>query len=301
MRPAPLYPPLIVVGAHRAGTTMLAGALEQLGVFMGWKKDTNKEALFFRNLNRWMLRSVHAHWDYPQPFLGLLAELDLKEKYVSYLRIMLQSPRLISYTGVKHYWRFRHPARFDFPWGWKDPRNTFTLPLWTAVFGSARVIHVRRHGVDVAASLVARNAKSRENAFVRFSKWRRCPLIYKIRPKKGGFTNSLRCRSLIGGFEIWHEYMVRAESVLKAEGVPVLDLCYERILAQPEAELNKVIRFCGMEDSAERIPNAVAALNPKRAFVYRHDPKTRRFALEHENRLNRFGYSADGFAGGFNE
>jgi hypothetical protein len=41
-------------------------------------------------------------------------------------------------------------------WGWKDPRNTLTLGLWLRVFPDARVVHVVRHGIDVALSLERR-------------------------------------------------------------------------------------------------------------------------------------------------
>ncbi len=30
-------------------------------------------------------------------------------------------------------------------WGWKDPRNTFTLPMWLSIFPKARVLHVLRN------------------------------------------------------------------------------------------------------------------------------------------------------------
>ncbi len=42
-------------------------------------------------------------------------------------------------------------------WGWKDPRNTFTLPMWLKVFPNAKVIHVLRDKESVARSLMKRN------------------------------------------------------------------------------------------------------------------------------------------------
>ncbi|MGM0452722.1 MAG: sulfotransferase [Thermodesulfobacteriota bacterium] len=289
-----LHSPLILVGTHRSGTTMVAGVLDRLGVFMGRRKDENNEALFFRDLNRWMLNSVHAHWDYPRPFPGLLADRKLREVYVQYVRILLRSPRLIAYTGVKNYIRYGPPDRWKFLWGWKDPRNTFTLPLWLEIFGGARIVHVRRHGVDVAKSLVARNEKSRKKGIARFDRWRRYPLMYRLRPKKGGFVPSIRCNTLEGAFEIWRQYMTRAEEVLENINVPVLDLCYEQILSQPEIELEKVLRFCGCWHLQDRIAELAAGFDPARAFAFRRNPQGRQFALEHADALNRFGYSAHG-------
>jgi hypothetical protein len=43
------YPPVIIIGMSRSGTTLLVEMLEQLGLFAGNKKTRNNEALFFYN------------------------------------------------------------------------------------------------------------------------------------------------------------------------------------------------------------------------------------------------------------
>ena len=45
--------PVIVIGMHRSGTTMLTKMLEELGVFLGWKKQGDHESTFFLSLKRW--------------------------------------------------------------------------------------------------------------------------------------------------------------------------------------------------------------------------------------------------------
>ena len=47
-------PPILVIGMHRAGTSMIADLLRDLGVFMGWRRDIYGEALFFQGLNDWL-------------------------------------------------------------------------------------------------------------------------------------------------------------------------------------------------------------------------------------------------------
>lgn len=47
-------------------------------------------------------------------------------------------------------------------WGWKDPRNTFTLEMWLAKFPEAKVIHLIRDREAVVASLQRRNNTSGE-------------------------------------------------------------------------------------------------------------------------------------------
>ena len=43
--------PIILLGMHRSGTSMIAGMLEELGLFMGNHKDRNNEAFLFMKLN----------------------------------------------------------------------------------------------------------------------------------------------------------------------------------------------------------------------------------------------------------
>jgi len=59
--------PLILLGMHRSGTSMAARLLERLGVFMGWRKDSNHEADFFRHANEWLLSQAGGAWDHPEP------------------------------------------------------------------------------------------------------------------------------------------------------------------------------------------------------------------------------------------
>lgn len=57
--------PVIIIGMHRSGTSLLSRVLEQTGVFMGNKKDENNEALFFLKFNDWILKQANATWDNP--------------------------------------------------------------------------------------------------------------------------------------------------------------------------------------------------------------------------------------------
>ena len=41
--------PIIVIGMHRSGTTMLIKQLEELGLFVGDKKRKNYESVFSRS------------------------------------------------------------------------------------------------------------------------------------------------------------------------------------------------------------------------------------------------------------
>lgn len=44
------HQPIIILGMHRSGTTMITQLLENLGLFVGTEKEVNHEALFFGKL-----------------------------------------------------------------------------------------------------------------------------------------------------------------------------------------------------------------------------------------------------------
>ena len=140
---------------------MLSRMLEQQGLFLGKTKGKaeNNESKFFRTLNNWLFQQAGAHWDNPDPWQLWLANDLAREASVNFVRGLLGTPRAISYLGFWGYLRYRSPASWPRPWGWKDPLNTFTLPVWLHLYPQARVIHIYRNGVDVAGSLRRRSVK----------------------------------------------------------------------------------------------------------------------------------------------
>jgi hypothetical protein len=130
---------------HRSGTSLVAKVLEKADIFMGVIKDHNYEAMHFLSLNQQTLWAAQANWIspiVPDPIYwkAMPAETLFHEHFRTYGRwkqliLSIQSPT----------------------WGWKDPRNTFTLPMWLSIFPTAKVIHVIRNEDDVAKSLAQRN------------------------------------------------------------------------------------------------------------------------------------------------
>ena len=123
------------------------------------------------------------------------------------------------------------------PWGWKDPRNTFTLPLWLEVFPSARVLNVYRNGVDVAESLVVRER-------------RRVARIHNA-------VRSCRCLSHERAFELWTEYVttsLRLTAALAPDRVH--QVRYESFLEAPESGLRDLAAFLGLDLSDAELRSA---------------------------------------------
>jgi hypothetical protein len=44
---------------------MITRMLENLGLFVGKRKEENHEALFFKRINNWLLKQSGGAWDYP--------------------------------------------------------------------------------------------------------------------------------------------------------------------------------------------------------------------------------------------
>ncbi len=128
---------------HRSGTTLLSQLFNQAGVFQGVFRDHNSEAFHFLSINQQVLSKSSNDWLDPiEPNKVNWYSISAEELYAIHFQVR-RSPQLK--------WLNNHR------WGWKDPRNTFTLPMYLKLFPKARVIHVIRNGIDVALSLQQRN------------------------------------------------------------------------------------------------------------------------------------------------
>ena len=84
--------PIIVIGMHRSGTTLLTKLMEKGGVFWGRQKDEYNESIFFQDLNERLFSMANATWDHPEPVKAFMADhrhLDRAEKILR--RLLSQS------------------------------------------------------------------------------------------------------------------------------------------------------------------------------------------------------------------
>jgi hypothetical protein len=267
---------------------MIARLLERLGVFLGWRKQADHEAYFFLKLNEWLMRQCGASWDRPTPMRDLLGHPGVRQLVVDYLRISLHSPRSISYLGPMNYLRYRSPGFLPHAWGWKDPRTTFTLPIWLELFPEAKVIHAVRHGVDVANSLRERAQATLQARRQRFHRLRP---IYRIHAKQVGFAVGLRCTSLDEGFVLWEEYMGQAREHLAERGSRGIEIRYEDFLVDPRQGARRLADFVGLRARESDIGLAVGDSRRERAYAYRTAIDPTAFAHDVHDRLMHHGYS----------
>ena len=174
-------PPVIIIGMRRSGTSIVTRLLQRVGLFVGRTSQSNDEAVFFLHLNKWILEHCGRSSEQPTLIHELLKDWELRSSVEEYRNFSLSTPQSVSYLGLRLYLKHRSIKNLDGPWGWKVPRNALTLPIWLSIFPDAKVVHIQRHGVDVAQSLaVRRNATTGPQGAVREAQTR-APLCGKVR------------------------------------------------------------------------------------------------------------------------
>ena len=292
--------PIIIIGVQRSGTSMLTGMLRELGLFVGKLKikkgrTTRYEAPFIKRINSWLLRQCGATWDHPESFSLLLENQEVCASAVDFTRHLMKSPRIVSYLGWRNFLRSRTLDSLDIPWGWKDSRTTFTLPIWLQLFPDAKVIHVYRHGVDVAASL---RTKERDFVAARQPPWTlganvrevRLSIRRMIRPDCFNFAFSLRCHSLEGAFSLWECYMREARRQIESVPNKAIEIRYETFLFDPAPHLRTLAEFCDLQASDAQIGKIADRVSSNRAFAFQSNAELKLFAERVEPRLAVFDY-----------
>lgn len=277
---------------HRSGTSMLARALRDFGAFMGRNRTRNDECRWINQLNYWIFAQANATWERPEGMQKLLAYPEVCHLIQDYLQGVVSGPACLRYLGLRRWIRYRSLFRVTEPWGWKDPRNTFTLPFWLHIFPKARVIHITRHGLDVAQSLVKRHEKAALAAAKRYQSRRWLYVNNPFAPKRGGFAHNPRVASLKGGLELWQAYMSQGRKQVSDLGTQALELRYEDLLQDPKPHLRSILEFCGLQPKPRMLQDWSSQINSDRAYAYRNHPELYKLALENQQLLASFGYTA---------
>src|SRR5436189_3433483 len=114
--------PVCIAGMHRSGTSMVARLLNLCGLYLGPENELpttgqdnpegHWENIHFAKVNEELLAHWGGGWDLPpaMPTLGGL-RADLLP--------LQQNARAVIEKFSRHAL-----------WGWKDPRNSLTLPFW---------------------------------------------------------------------------------------------------------------------------------------------------------------------------
>ena len=203
----PWQAPLIVFGMHRSGSSWLSRSLHHSGIYMGFKQEHNAEALHFLGLNQKLLAMEGANWWQPKRITTLPSPFpSAKDLYVEHFKLGIENPLLLLLHA-------RHP------WGFKDPRNTFTLLAWKSIFPRAKFLHIYRNGQAVANSLWHRNSKT-------------------------GEVHTPWLNHAENAFALWETYMLEVE-FLNQQLPHIFHLSYEELCKPHSPVVDSLSRFVG--------------------------------------------------------
>jgi len=223
------FSPIIILGMHRSGTSLLSRILTQLNVHMGKVLDPNHESTAFKEMNKALLGRLNCNWVRPHPFVD-------KIKEESFFSESMNSARLLMVQWSSLYGSFD----VSLPWGWKDPRNSLTLPVWLAMFPNAKVIHMIRNGIDVALSLARREPR-------RYLHRTDVPRLFPP--------------TIMQGYRLWEQYLT---TICQYENLTSntqwLSIYYESLVQHPTDQIRNLVSFLGLDVPQEQLEKVVAVL-----------------------------------------
>jgi len=238
-----VHPPTLLLGSHRSGTSAVAQRLGEMGLFLGARQDSHAESTFFQRLNRRLSYEAGGHWTTPRVVASSLSGVEDLTSFSEPLHEHVQSSAAVEFWGLGDR-RDRLAGR----WGWKDPRNTYLLPLWRSVFPQLQVVAIQRDPRNAAQSLLVRTRAVRRAIEAESSvRGSRRPILG--RPL---LVDGWRALSAEGALEIVLTYReIQNEVLVSAKGVATHVVDYERLLENPTTELSACARFCGLDVSEE--------------------------------------------------
>lgn len=190
---------ICILGMHRSGTSAIAGAINQLGVYFGNPDDMmtplaeNPEGFWERHdlvyIHDTILHKLKREWDCAIP-------LPVQWHFSAEMRSdWIELNNLIKKEFIDHAC-----------WGWKDPRTALLMDIWKDILKNLNIelncIYVYRNPIDVANSLAKRDSFPHEKSY-----------------------------------GIWMNYNLAA--INATIGLPVVFLSYESFLQDCQSELKR--------------------------------------------------------------
>jgi GT2 family glycosyltransferase len=209
-----------IAGAHRSGTSMLTRLLHACGLYLGPKHELMPaqadnpdgfwEHLGFVALNDELLNELGGAWDLPP------------KRDENFAQAALDPLRMKARLLVE---------KFDSAglWGWKDPRNSLTLPFWQNLLPGMKTLIMVRNPLEVAYSMKERNGTS-----------------YSF------------------GLRLWEIYNRRAMETAREQDRLVTH--YDLFFENAEAELQRIANFFCLPDA--RIQSAAKLVATRRRHIH---------------------------------
>ncbi len=212
---------IFLLGPHRSGTSLTAGALHFLQVNLGSRfikaNEDNPKGFFededIVNFNDRLLRSINLSWD----SLGFIWDQDFSApKFKPYhnaaIKMILQRFASVRFSGLK------------------DPRFCLLLPFWQRVITEAL-------DVDVSYVLTIRDPAE-------------CVVSQQTRHNRDGDFHIMGRRQ-IDVLLLWLTYIRRALKQVDPDRLAIVD--YASLVLRPETEISRLAGFLGLEVTGEQL------------------------------------------------
>ena len=278
--------PIIVIGMHRSGSSLLVKVLEELGVFMGNDLEENNESIFFNNMNEWLLKQAGASWYSPESF-NYISD-DFKSIMVDILKNRLKGIHQKKYLGKNA----SSIGEISSAWGWKDPRNTFTIDVWKELFPDAKIIHIYRNPVDVVSSLVKREMNEVpliENKTRTGIKKK----VYGLKlPSKRLMHHKFKCTNKDGAYSLWKEYTNKALSISLTDKMCVKHIAYEDLIENPKLIIKQLIEFCNLDINTKADSGILKMIDKSRKYAFLNNSEYLSFyeSIKNDDLLSKLNY-----------
>ena len=159
------------------------------------------------------------------------------------------------------------------------------------MFPNAKIIHIRRHGIDVANSLYVRSVKRDKTLDQNLNAYVSKPWFW-LYPKWFVRTNwsTVRCQTIEGGFSLWETYLAHAQQTVANIDNEVLELKFEDFLMSPASTLEMLSNFCELDTTSDLIKQVSKDVDASRAYAFRKNEKLQKYNSIFSDRLKVFNY-----------
>ena len=276
--------PILLSGMHRSGTSMVTDILNKCGLIVGNKLDSNNESLFFQRINTWMMSLLGSSWDNPKVFDKINKEI--REDIVCQLKKLITSRANTLYFGWTNIIKKGSFNDISHPWGWKDPKNTFTESIWKEVFPDLRTIHIIRHPIDTSASLMNRQAKEVKLDIKRKKK---SSNIVKalLSISHTNYNASMILNSHQDCFNLIESYY---DQIVRTQSEQSIIIRFEDILSNPEVEIISLLEYCKINVNPDRLSQILSSIDTSRRYAYRTEESLIKLEQASQSLIDKMGY-----------
>ena len=172
------------------------------------------------------------------------------------------------------------------PWGWKDPRNTFTAEIWKNIFPDMKIIYLIRHPIDIADSLFRRQKKEVESDLQAKKKYSNvAKALLKI--NHTNYNSSMIINSHEDCFKLIDLYY---NQILNNGIENSIIIRFEDILSNPYEEIKKIIRFCDMHIDEDILKNIIDKIRGSRNLAYKNNDELLIFESKFKELIEKMGF-----------